>query len=50
MNSIKCNDVFSNKMKPLHVTPNDGHHRKATNSSMEMLHTYYIYVVMCGLY
>jgi hypothetical protein len=29
LNSIKCNNVFSNKIKTLHVTANDGHHRKA---------------------
>jgi hypothetical protein len=25
LNSIKCNIVFSNKIKPLHVSANDGH-------------------------
>jgi hypothetical protein len=34
----KCNNVFSNKMKPLHVSANDGHQRKVTNTSKEMLH------------
>jgi hypothetical protein len=34
---IKCkyNNVFSNKIKPLHVSANDGHHWKATNTSRE---------------
>jgi hypothetical protein len=43
-NTFKRNNVFSNKIKPLHVSANDGHHRKATNTSKEMLHTYYMHV------
>jgi hypothetical protein len=46
----KCNNVFSNKIKPLHVSANDGHHRKAANTSKEMLHMYYMHVVMYGLH
>jgi hypothetical protein len=49
LNSIKCNNVFSNKIKPLHVSANDGHHRKATNTSEEMLHMYYMHVVLYEL-
>jgi hypothetical protein len=41
---------FSNKMKPLHVSANDGHHRKATNTSKERLHMYYMHVVLYGLH
>jgi hypothetical protein len=37
---MKCNNVFSNKVKLLCVSANDGHHRKATNISKEMLHVY----------
>jgi hypothetical protein len=48
MNSIKCNNVFSNKIKPLDVSANGGHHRKATNTSKGMLHMYYMHVVMLG--
>jgi hypothetical protein len=50
LNSIKCNNVFSNKIKPLHVSANDGHHREATNTSKEMLHMYYTHVVLYGLH
>jgi hypothetical protein len=50
LNCIKCNSVFSNKIKPLHVSASDGHHRKATNTSMEMLHMYYVHVVLYGLH
>jgi hypothetical protein len=28
LNSIKCNNVFNNKIQPLHVLVNDGHHRR----------------------
>jgi hypothetical protein len=49
-NSIKCNNVFSNEIKHLHVSANDGHYRKATNTSKEMLHMYYIHVVLYGLH
>jgi hypothetical protein len=35
---------FSNNIKPLHVSLNDGHHRKATNTSKKMLHIYYMHV------
>jgi hypothetical protein len=41
---------FSNKIKPLHVSANDGHHRKATNTSKEMRHVYHMHVVMYGLH
>jgi hypothetical protein len=46
----KCNNGFSNKIKPLHVSANDAHHRKATNTSKEMLHMYYMHVVLYGLH
>jgi hypothetical protein len=36
-------------MKILHVSANDGHHRKATNTSKEMFHMYYMHVVLYGL-
>jgi hypothetical protein len=36
LNSIKCKNVFfSNKIEPLHVSANDGHHQKATNISLK---------------
>jgi hypothetical protein len=41
---------FGNKIKPLHVSANDGHHRKATNTSEEILHVYYMHVVLYGLH
>jgi hypothetical protein len=41
---------FSNKIKPLHVSSDDGHHPKATNTLKEMLHMYYMHVVMYGLH
>jgi hypothetical protein len=41
---------FSNKMKRLHVSANDGHHRKATNTSKEMFQMYYMHVVLNGLH
>jgi hypothetical protein len=41
---------FTNKIKPLHVSANDGHHQKATNTSKEMLHMYYMLVVLYGLH
>jgi hypothetical protein len=50
MNSIKCKNIFSNKIKLLHVSANDGHHRKETNTSQEMLHIYYMHVVLYGLH
>jgi hypothetical protein len=37
----------SNTIKPLHVSSNDGHHRKATNTSKEMLRIHILYT--CGL-
>jgi hypothetical protein len=40
---------FSNKIKPLHVSANNGHHRKATNTSKEMLHIYYMHFVLYKL-
>jgi hypothetical protein len=40
---------FSNKFKPLHVSPNDGHHRNTTNTSKEMLNMNYMHVVLYGL-
>jgi hypothetical protein len=40
LNSVECNNVFSDKMKPFCVSTNDGHHRKATNTSKEVLHMY----------
>jgi hypothetical protein len=45
-----CNNDFSNKIKPLHVSANDGRHRKATNTSKEMLYMYYMHVVLYGLH
>jgi hypothetical protein len=42
LNFIKCINVFGNKIKLLHVSANDGHHRKGTNTSKEMLHMYFI--------
>jgi hypothetical protein len=50
LNCIKCNIVFNNKIKPLHVSANDGHHWKVTNTSREMLHIYYMHVVLYGLH
>jgi hypothetical protein len=47
LNSIKCYNVFSNKIKPLHVSANDGHHGKVTNTSKEMLHMNYMHVLSC---
>jgi hypothetical protein len=41
---------FSNKIKALHVSANDGHQRTATNTSKEMLHMYYMHVVLYGLH
>jgi hypothetical protein len=41
---------FSNKMKTLHVSANDGHNPKATNTSKAMLHMYYTHVAMYGLH
>jgi hypothetical protein len=41
---MKCNNVFNNRIKHLHVSANDGHHRKATSTSKEMFHTYYMHV------
>jgi hypothetical protein len=42
---------FSNKIKPLHVSANDGRHQKATNTSKEMLHMCcYMHVVLYGLH
>jgi hypothetical protein len=41
---------ISNTIKPLHVSANDGHHRKATNTSNEMPHMHYIHVVLYGLH
>jgi hypothetical protein len=41
---------FSNKIKLLHVSANDGHHQKATNTSKEMLQIYYMHFVMYGLH
>jgi hypothetical protein len=38
---------FSNKIKHLHVSANDGHYRKATNTSKEMLHTYITCMLSC---
>jgi hypothetical protein len=38
------------KIKPLHVSANDGHHRKGANTSKEMLHVYYMHVVLYGLH
>jgi hypothetical protein len=32
LSSIKCNNVFSNKIKPLRISANDDHHRKATKT------------------
>jgi hypothetical protein len=46
---MKCNNVFSNKIKPLHVSANDGHHPKATSTSKEMLQIYYMHVVWVTL-
>jgi hypothetical protein len=46
LNSIKCNNVVSIKIKPLHVSAKDGHHRKATNTSKEMLHVYYMHMLL----
>jgi hypothetical protein len=46
----QCSNVFSNKIKPLHVSASDGHHRKATNTSKEMLNIYYMHVVLYGLH
>jgi hypothetical protein len=50
LNSIKCNNVSRNKIKPLHISANEGHHRKATNTSKKMLHIYYMHVVLYGLH
>jgi hypothetical protein len=36
--------------KPLHVSANEGHHQKATNTSKKMLLMYYIHVVSYGLH
>jgi hypothetical protein len=47
---MECNNVFSNKTKPLHVSANDGHHRNVTNTLKEMLHMYYMHVVLYGLH
>jgi hypothetical protein len=47
---MKCSNVVSNKIKPSHVSANDGHHRKATNTSKEMLNMYYMHVVLYGLH
>jgi hypothetical protein len=41
---------FSNKIKPLHFSANDGHHQKATNTSKETLHMYYMLVVFYELH
>jgi hypothetical protein len=41
---------FSNKIKPLHVSVYDGYHWKAANTSKEMLHMYYMHVVLYGLH
>jgi hypothetical protein len=41
---------FSNKIKPLHVLANHGHHQKATSTSGEMLHIYYMHGVSYGLH
>jgi hypothetical protein len=46
---LQAQQCFTNKIKPLHVSANNSHHRKATNTSMEMLHTYCIHVVMYRL-
>jgi hypothetical protein len=37
---------FSNKINPLCVSANYGHHQKATNTSKEMLHMYYMRVTL----
>jgi hypothetical protein len=37
--------IFNNKIKPLHVSANDGDHWKATNTVEEMLHMYYVHVM-----
>jgi hypothetical protein len=47
---MKCSNDFSNKIKPLHVLANDGHHRKAINTSKVMIHIYYMHVVLYRLY
>jgi hypothetical protein len=47
---MKYEKVFTNKSKPLHVSANDGHHRKATNSSKKILHMYHMHVVLYGLF
>jgi hypothetical protein len=41
---------FRNKIKPLHVSANDGHHRKQINTSKEMRHIYYMHDVLYGLH
>jgi hypothetical protein len=47
---MKCNNVFSNKIKPLHILADDVHHWKATNTSKEMLHMFYMHVVLYGIH
>jgi hypothetical protein len=37
----------NNKIKPLFVSVNDGHHGKATNTSKKMLLVYYMHVLSC---
>jgi hypothetical protein len=37
LNSTKCKNGFSNKIKPLHVSANDGHHWKVANTLKETL-------------
>jgi hypothetical protein len=39
--------LFNNKIEPGHLSANDGHHRKATNISEEMLHTHYVLMLSC---
>jgi hypothetical protein len=46
MNSIKCNNVLSNKIKPLHVSANDGHHRQETSNSYRPKYINKLYFVI----
>jgi hypothetical protein len=39
---------FDNKIEPVHVAVNHDHHRKANNTSKEMLHVHYVHVFYKG--
>jgi hypothetical protein len=46
MDNVQKHNIC-NKTEPLHVLANDGHHRKVTNTSNEVLQVYYMHVLSC---